>query len=271
MTKLEHTMKEDILCKMVFVKHPTLLQRFVARLLKIRFDDIKEFIITNPEMPPESLGDKFCRFDINMLVNGQRVDLEVQVNPNKNYVDRSLYYWARGFSSSLPESGDYSLLPQTIVISIVNFKIFSCEDFRSSFGALELTRHEELTDKFRMHFFELPKLPKTIDKDEENRLQLWLSLFRAETEEDLAQIEALEVEEMEQAIQAYRHTAVSAEFKEAARLYSKARHDEAQALSDAKSEEREKWQSVIAVQESQLADKDAIIAELQAKLKEKKI
>ena len=35
---------------------------------------------------------------------------------------------------------------------------------------------------------------------------------------------------MEQAIQAYRHTAVSSEFKEIERLRSKARHDEASAL-----------------------------------------
>jgi len=212
-------------------------------------------------MPPESLGDKFCRFDINMLVNGQRVDLEVQVNPNKNYADRSLYYWARAYSSALPESEDYSLLTRTIIISIVNFKMFDCEKFHSEFGVLELSRHEELTNKFRMHFFELTKLPETFSKDEENRLQLWLSLFRAETEEEIAQIEALEVEEMEQAIQAYRHTAVSPEFKEAARLYSKARHDEAQALRDEREKEREKWQDVV-------AEKEAEIAELRAKLAE---
>jgi predicted transposase/invertase (TIGR01784 family) len=238
MTKLKHTLKEDILCKMVFVKHPHLLQRFVAWLLGIPFESIKDFVITNPEMPPESLGDKFCRFDINMLVNGQQVDLEVQVNPEKGYVERSVYYWARAFSNALTEGEDYSILPRTITISIVNFDMFICEKFHSKFGILELTRYEELTDRFRMHFFELPKLPKieTISKDD--KLHLWLSLFRAETEEELAKIEALGVDEMEQAIQAYRHTAVSPEFKEIERLRSKARHDEAQALNNERYKEK---------------------------------
>jgi len=26
-------------------------------------------------MPPETIGDKFCRLDINMIVNGQRVEI----------------------------------------------------------------------------------------------------------------------------------------------------------------------------------------------------
>lgn len=34
---------------------------------------MRKFVIRNPEMPPKNLGDKFCRLDINMTVNGQRV------------------------------------------------------------------------------------------------------------------------------------------------------------------------------------------------------
>jgi predicted transposase/invertase (TIGR01784 family) len=228
MTKLKYTFKHDIVFKMLFVKYPNLLKKLVAELLKIRVESIEQFEITNPEMPPENLGDKFCRLDINMIVDGQRVDLEIQVNDEGDYPERSLYYWAREYSSALPEGGNYSLLPRTIIISIVDFKMFDCEDFHSEMGALEVTRHTRLTDKFCLHFFELPKLPKTISKDD--RLQLWLSLFRAETEEELKQIEALEVPEMEQVIQAYQHVTVTPEFKEAERLRSKARHDEAQAL-----------------------------------------
>ena len=88
---------------------------------------------------------------------------------------------------------------------------------------------------------------------------MWLKLFKAETEEELANIEALEVPIMSEAVQAYRHVAASSEFREIARLRSKARHDEAQALQNARRKEREKWEGVV-------ADKDAIIAQLQAQL-----
>ena len=257
MTKLEYTLTNDILFRMLFVKYPYLLKRLVAELLAIPFESIGEFVITNPDMPPEVVGDKFCRLDINMTVNNQRVDLEIQVTDEGDYPERSLYYWAREFSSALGEGGQYINLPRTIIISIVAFKMFECTEFHSEFHALEVKRHEPLTDKFCMHFYELQKLPKTVSKDDS--LKLWLTLFNAKTEEELKQIEALEVPDMTQAIETYRRVSVSDEFKELERLRSRARHNEASALGRARREEREKWQGVV-------ADKDAEIARLRAQL-----
>ena len=182
-------------------------------------------------MPPENLGDKFCRLDINMTVNSQRVDLEVQVNNEGDYPERVMYYWAREFSSALAVSQSYSMLPRTIVISIINFRLFDCEEYHSLFQALEVTRHTLLSDKMGFHFFELPKLPADISKD--NMLLLWLSLFKAETEEELEKIKAMEVPVMSQAINAYYTITASSEFREKERLRAKARHDEAQALYNA--------------------------------------
>ena len=83
-------------------------------------------------MPPESFGDKFCRLDINMDVDGQRVDLEIQVdNDGGYYPERTLYYWAREYSTALPTAGKYAELPRTVVISIVGFKLFSCPEYHS--------------------------------------------------------------------------------------------------------------------------------------------
>ena len=77
MRKLEYTFKTDTLFKMLFVQYPELLMKLVADLIGIPLEDIGQFVIRNPEMPPENLGDKFCRLDINMTVNGQRVAFTV--------------------------------------------------------------------------------------------------------------------------------------------------------------------------------------------------
>ncbi len=77
MAKLEYTFKNDLLFKMVFVKYPELLKRLTAELLGIELKSIGEFEITNSEIVPEVVGDKFCRLDINMTIDGQRVDLEI--------------------------------------------------------------------------------------------------------------------------------------------------------------------------------------------------
>jgi len=71
-----------------------------------------------------------------------------------------------------------------------------------------------------------------------------------------------EVPIMSAAVKAYRHVAASPEFREMARLRSKARHDEAQALNNARREERVKLQGVI-------DEQAAIIVELQAQINNK--
>jgi len=265
-TKLEYTFKNDILVKLLFaVKFPDLLKRLVAHLLGIAFGSIEQFEVTNTDMPPEVIGKKFCRLDIHMKVNGQEVNLEVQVDDEKDFAERALYYWARIFSNALPVSGKYRDLPRTIVISIVNFKLFPCVEFHSEYQSLEVTRHTPLTDKKALHFYELPKLPKDINGNDMSLL--WLALFNANTEEELKQIEALGVPELNQAISAYHSVAASSEFRELERLRAKAQHDEASALYNAEQKgaeaEREKWQGLV-------ADKDSRIAELEARLGEGK-
>ena len=126
MRKLTYTFKNDILFKMVFVKYPHLLKKLVASILNIPSESITAFEILNSEITPESIKDKFCRLDINMRVNGQVVDIEMQVSNEGNYPERVMFYWAREYSSALLVGEDYSLLPRTIVISIMDFKLFDC-------------------------------------------------------------------------------------------------------------------------------------------------
>jgi len=273
MAKLKHTFKTDFLFKMLFRKHQDLLQHLVAQLLKIPLKSISNFVLENPEMPPESIGKKFCRLDIHMTVNGQKVNLEVQVRDEGDFPERALFYWARIYSSALPEGDNYIELPRTIVISIINFPLFKqCPEFHSEFQALEVTRHDPLTDKMVLHFFELPKLPEEIDRDDV--LSLWLALFKANTEEELKKIEQLGVTELSEAVNAYRSVTASAEFLEMERLRIKASHDEASALGNAerrgekRGEKRAtaKWKGVVAKKDAALSEKDAIIAELRKQM-----
>ena len=236
MSKLKYTFKTDTLFKLLFVKHPELLKRLIVQLLRIKLESISWFEIKNPEMPPDIIGNKFCRLDINMTVDGQQVDLEIQVENEGNYPERVLFHWSRAYSNALPAGGNFSALPRTIIISIIHFNLFDCLEFHSEFQPIEVSRHTPLTDKMVLHFFELKKLPKEIGKGD-LRL-LWLALFRADTEEELAKLEALEVPELNQAISAFQSVVTSPEFREIERMRTKARYDEAQALYHARREEK---------------------------------
>ena len=118
-----------------------------------------------------------------MIVDERRVNQEIQVRDEGDFPERSLFYWAREYSTALSEGEDFSSLPRAIIISIVDFNLFDCVEFHSEYRALEVTRHTPLTDKMSLHYFELPKLPDSLSA--ENGKKLWLALFNAETEEEI--------------------------------------------------------------------------------------
>jgi predicted transposase/invertase (TIGR01784 family) len=248
MSELQYKFTRDTVFKMLFVTHQGILKHFIAAVLGIAGEDITEFYITNDEIPPDSLGDKFCRLDINMVADGVRINLEVQVLNEGDYPERSLYHWAREYSSALSTGGSYAQLPRVVIISILDESIFDCTAYHSEYRPLEVTRHTPLSDRMEMHYFEIRKLPGEVEKG--NELQLLLSLFRAKTEEDLQKLEAMEVAIVKQAIGAYREIVVSSKFKELERLRREALSNEASALEHARHKEAEKWRVVV-------ADKDA--------------
>ena len=177
-------------------------------------------------------------------MDGQRVDLEIQVRDEGDYTERSLYYWARDFSTALKEGDEYKKLPRTVIISILAFPQFPCPEFYSEYQILEAKRHTPLTDKLLMVYFELPKLPEITDANDE--LKLWLTLFNSKTEEDLARIEVLGGSIMQQAVGAYRQVTATDKFKEIERIRSRTRHNEASALRHAEDTGRANERMIIA-------------------------
>ncbi|MDR2360422.1 MAG: Rpn family recombination-promoting nuclease/putative transposase [Oscillospiraceae bacterium] len=245
MKKLEYTFKSDILFKMTLVKHQRLLRRLVAEVLKIRVEDIQEFVVLNGEIVPEAIGKKFCRLDIHLKINGEYVDVEMQVSNEGNFRERLLVYWSKVFAGALGEGEDYREAARTILISFVNFNLFNCAEYTSEFAVLEKRRYELLTDKMSIFVFELGKLPKQIDAN--NVLELFLRAFRADTEEELENFENTGVAEMKEMITAYRDITSSPDYVDLERKRLMNRLDEGQALRHARElaaeEERAKWQS----------------------------
>ncbi|MCL2197552.1 MAG: hypothetical protein FWB80_01380 [Defluviitaleaceae bacterium] len=73
---------------------------------------------------------------------------------------------------------------------------------------------------------------------------------------------------MGEAIQAYRGVTATEEFRSLELLRTKTRHDEAQALSNARRQEREKWQGVADERDAALAEVEKLRTQL-AKLQSK--
>ena len=228
--------KLDIIFKKIFTENEDMLHSFVASMLDIPQESISEIKITNPELPPETLAGKFSRLDLSLKVDDKLVNVEIQVKNDADYRDRTLFYWAKLYSSELKSGEEYSELKQTITINIINFNMFSGTDYHTEVAAMIKGTEEVFSDKFSIHFFELKKVGKK--PNPKNSRELWLQFINADSEEALDMISQTNVPIMKKAVNVIYDMSEDTKIREIARLREKALHDEASALKNAKEEGR---------------------------------
>ena len=158
----------------------------------------------------------------------------MQVNRDAAYKERTLFYWAKLYSDDLRPGDEYGELKQTICINIINFNLFDCDDYHSHFRILESERNELLTDKFSIHFFELKKLSRS---RKHKRMEDWLNLINAETEDELMSIQqTTEIPEVQDTIVMLRQLSADEKIRQEVHYREKLLHDEATALCNARRE-----------------------------------
>jgi predicted transposase/invertase (TIGR01784 family) len=227
-------LKLDIVFKKTFSEYDELLHGLLADLLKKPYDSIKNIKIRNSEILPDSLTGKFVRMDLNVEADGELINVEMQYRLDANFKDRALFHWSKLYGGELKSGEDYGDLKPSICINIVNHNIFDCEEYHSCFRVLEENRLEMLSDKCAIHFFELKKIGKDIDKDDKTKL--WLQLINAESEEEFAMLEQTGVAPIQKAVRVIREMSEDVKMQEIARMREKALHDEATALNGARRE-----------------------------------
>lgn len=174
--------KNDVVFKMLFVRNVDALQSFLSAALDIPLEDIKDIVIKNPELPPEVYDGKLSRLDILLKTGERNINVELQVERDDAYRERVLFYWSKMFTSPLEKGEAYDQLDQSISINVLGFNMFDCTEYHSEFYVLEKNRHELLSDKLAIHFFELNKVKCSADT--EDMQKLWLQLINADTKED---------------------------------------------------------------------------------------
>ena len=197
--------------------------------LDIPPESIKEITISNPELPPETVASKFSRLDLSLNVDDKLVNVEIQVKTDTDYRDRTLFYWAKLYTSELKSGEDYAALKQTITINIINFNMFEGDDYHTEVAAMIKGRNEVFSDKFSMHFFELKK----ISKNPKTSREQWLQFINADSEEDFEMVEATSMPIIQKAVKVIYDMSEDTKIRELARLREKALHDEASAINDA--------------------------------------
>ncbi len=230
------TAKLDVIFKKLFSdkNNEDLLRHFLSCILEIPYDNIQKIYILNPEILPGTVDGKFGRMDLKLLVDDRLINVEMQVNNQIFFNDRSLFYWSKMYSDQLKSSEQYDQLKKTIAVNILDFNMFTCKEFHSHFKIMETSRHNVLTDKFSMHFFELKKISKEINKDDP--MELWLQFINAENEEEYAMLQNTGVEPIKKAVTVIHEMSADEKTRELAWFREKALHDEAALLYESKQE-----------------------------------
>jgi predicted transposase/invertase (TIGR01784 family) len=161
--------------------------------------------IKNPFNLKEFSQDKETIIDIKGVdERGRQYDIEAQATGNFNFRNRSLYYWAKLYTSQIQESDSFAKLRPTVCINLLNFKLFpDINQLHNCFLLREKNEPEYvLTDHLVLHFLELQK-PE--DHVHDPKLKRWLSYFKNEGQkEDLMQILIKEDEDIAKAHERYK-------------------------------------------------------------------
>lgn len=234
--------KLDIIFKKIFTENDDMLQAFLADILDIPYDDIQDVIVTNQELPPETSDGKFSRLDLNLKVADKLINVEIQLKGDNDYRDRTLFYWAKLYTSELKSGETYGQLKRTICINIINFNMFDKENYHTEVVTSIKDSGEIFSDKFSIHFFELKKVGKNVNPN--NRRQLWMQFLNADSEEDFEMLKQTNVPIMNKAVNVIYDLSEDTRIREMARIREKALHDEASALANAENKGIEKGISI---------------------------
>ena len=226
--------KLDIIFKKIFTENVDMLQSFLADILDIPYDDIQDIIVAKQELTPETVDGKFSRLDLNLKVADKLINVEIQLKGDNDYRDRTLFYWAKLYTSELKSGETYGQLKKTICINIINFNMFDRSDYHTEIVTSIKDTGEIFSDKFSIHFFELKKVGKEVNPN--NRRELWMQFLNADSEEEFEVLKQTNVPIMNKAVNIIYDLSEDTKIREMARLREKALHDEASALANAKNE-----------------------------------
>ena len=188
-------------------------------ILERKDDPIRHIEITNPIDLGEWMPDKDTTMDIKAKTDsGELLTIEMQVDKLTYYRNRALFYGGRLVNSSLKSGEPYDKMRKSIVVSIINPKLFPKEiGCHSIFDVREQNTGHRLCDRLEFHFLELGKVDprKPIEEMTQiEKLAVYLRYANDENYKDSVQKICGSEEEIVMAENLYRK--VTQEEKEAA-------------------------------------------------------
>ena len=158
---------------------------FISDALEIPVGEIKSVKLAHSFLWKRYRKQKLGILDVLVELNDDsKVKIELQIKMMKHWDKRNLFYLAKMFTDDLLMGEDYTRLKRCICISILDFNLDDGDEYHNVYR-LRDKKGREFSDMFEIHIIELRKRLNGSDRMDE-----WIQLFNARTEEDLEMIQA---------------------------------------------------------------------------------
>lgn len=170
----------------VLQKNHETLCHLLASLLHISRKEVTSVEILNPIILGEAIDEKDCVLDLLVLLNNTtKINLELQIENEKDWDNRSVYYLARKICDLAPGE-DYNALKPMIHIGILDFNYpKDNQEFYQQHMLMNLKTHRIYSDKLRLNVLCLNQLENAEPEDRRSGLYEWAKVFKATAWEEL--------------------------------------------------------------------------------------
>ena len=118
------------------------------------------------------------------LKNNTIIDIEIQNRWNSEFVQRTIFYWAKMYTENLKTGEVYTKLPRCITINIVGEGFDLNNLIHSEYNVVEKHINDRLSDELEIHFLNLAKIKEqqeNIEQDEKKKkLYSWLKFIETD-------------------------------------------------------------------------------------------
>ena len=183
------TLRNDYAFKRVFgvEENKDVLQDLLECTLDIPPENIAGLELLDKEFHKDSISDKTGVLDVKLrLKNNTIIDIEIQNRWNSEFVQRTIFYWAKMYTENLKTSEVYTKLPKCITINIVGEGFDLNNLIHSEYNVVEKHINDRLSDELEIHFLNLAKVKdeENIEQDEKKKkLYNWLKFIETDDEE----------------------------------------------------------------------------------------
>lgn len=185
----KYGLTNDYMFRVVFQENELARKGLIASILHMNPDNIQSVTIRNPIKLGEQIDDKEFVLDIEVLLNNnQLINLEMQMENQQNWQDRSLSYLCRSFDH-LYKGEKYTEAKPTTHIGFLNFVPFpERPEFNGCYKILNEKNHALYSDKLSLHVVDLTHIELATEEDKAWKIDYWARLFTATTWEELKMI-----------------------------------------------------------------------------------